>query len=75
MVEHAKRATPDDPVHLNTAALDDLERLPSIGPKRATAILSLRAKLGRFREVEDLMRVKGIGRSTIRKLRPLVRLD
>ncbi|MGH7328740.1 MAG: ComEA family DNA-binding protein [Polyangiaceae bacterium] len=49
LVEHARRATPDDPVHLNSAAIDDLERLPSIGPKRAAAILNLRMKLGRFR--------------------------
>lgn len=74
-VEHSQRATPDDPVHLNSAALADLERLPGIGPKRATAILALRARLGRFRAVEDLMRVKGVGRATVKKLRPLVRLD
>jgi competence protein ComEA len=73
--DHAKRATVDDPVTLNTATLDDLERLPGIGPKRATAILELRQKLGRFRQVEDLMRVKGVGRATLKKLRPIVRLD
>ncbi len=74
-VEHVKRATVDDPVTLNTATLDDLERLPGIGPKRAAAILELRQKLGRFRQVEDLMRVKGVGRATLKKLRPIVRLD
>lgn len=74
-VEHARRATPDDPVTINSASLDDLRRLPGIGPKRAQAILDLRAKLGRFHHVEDLMRVKGIGRATLKKLRPLVRLD
>lgn len=73
--DHAKRATVDDPVTLNTATLDDLERLPGIGPKRAAAILELRQKLGRFRQVEDLMRVKGVGRATLKKLRPIVRLD
>ncbi|MEO8874852.1 MAG: ComEA family DNA-binding protein [Polyangiaceae bacterium] len=74
-VEHAKRATVDDPVSINSATLDDLERLPGIGPKRASAILDLRTKLGRFRQIEDLMRVKGIGRATLRKLRPIVRLE
>ncbi|MEO7111545.1 MAG: ComEA family DNA-binding protein [Polyangiaceae bacterium] len=75
VVDHTKRATVDDPVTLNTATLDDLQRLPGIGPKRATAILQLRQKLGRFRQVEDLMRVKGVGRATLKKLRPIVRLD
>jgi competence protein ComEA len=71
----ARRATPDDPVFLNQAALDDLRRLPGVGPKRAQAILALRQRLGRFRQVEDLLKVKGIGRSTLKKLRPLVRVD
>lgn len=72
---HSARATEDDPVYLNDATVDDLRRLPSIGEKRALAVLELRRKLGRFKQVEDLLRVKGIGRSTLRKLRPLVRID
>ena len=68
-------ATPDDPVFLNQASMEDLRRLPGIGQKRALAILTLRAKVGRFRQLEDLMRVKGIGRATMKKLRPLVKLD
>ena len=71
----SSRATPDDPVYLNDATVDDLRRLPSVGEKRALAILELRRKLGRFHQVEDLLRVKGIGRATLRKLRPLVRVD
>lgn len=69
------QASPDDPVILNSAGLDDLRRLPGIGEKRATAILALRSRLGRLRTLEDLMKVKGIGRATLRRLRPLVRLD
>jgi competence protein ComEA len=70
------RATPDDPVILNTATVDDLRRLPGIGEKRATAALALRTRLGgRFHAIEDLLKVKGIGRATLRRLRPLVRLD
>jgi len=68
-------ASKDDPVVLNTATTEDLRRLPGIGEKRANAILSLRARLGRFRAVEDLLKVKGIGRATLRRLRPLIRLD
>jgi len=68
-------ASAEDPVILNTAALDDLRRLPGIGQKRADAILALRAHLGRFRAIEDLLKVKGLGRATLKRLRPLVRLD
>jgi competence protein ComEA len=62
-------------VNLNTATAAELERLPRIGPARAQAILALRAKLTRFSKVEQLLRVKGIGRATFRKLRPLLALD
>jgi competence protein ComEA len=68
-------ASADDPVILNTAAAEDLRRLPGIGQKRADAILALRTRLGRFRAIEDLLKVKGIGRATLKRLRPLVRLE
>jgi competence protein ComEA len=68
-------ASPDDPVVLNTASLEDLRRLPGVGEKRAAAILALRARLGRLHAIEDLLKVKGIGRATLKRLRPLVRLE
>jgi competence ComEA-like helix-hairpin-helix protein len=61
-------------VNLNDANAEQLERLPGIGPSRARAILDLRARLKRFTRVEELLRVKGIGRATFRKLRPLITL-
>ena len=69
------RATPADPVILNQATLEDLRRLPGIGPKKGLSILALRQRMGHFRQVEDLLKVKGIGRSTLKKLRPLIRID
>jgi competence protein ComEA len=68
-------ASAEAPVFLNTAGEADLRRLPGIGAKRADAILALRARLGRFRAVEDLLKVRGIGRATLKRLRPLIRLD
>jgi competence protein ComEA len=62
-------------VVLNTAGVDDLRRLPGIGQKRADAIAALRSRLGRFRAIEDLLKVKGIGRAMLKRLRPLVRID
>jgi competence protein ComEA len=61
-------------VDLNTADEDELCRLPGIGPTRARAILALRAKLGRFKSVDDLARIKGIGRTLLRRLRPWTRI-
>jgi len=69
------RASATEPVYLNHASIDELRRLPGVGPKRAEAILVLRQRLGRFQRVEDLLRVKGVGRGAVKKWRPLVRLD
>ncbi|OJY31461.1 MAG: hypothetical protein BGO98_15500 [Myxococcales bacterium 68-20] len=69
------RATPEDPVYVNHASAEELRRLPGVGPKRAEGIIALRQRMGRFQRIEDLLRVKGVGRATLRKWRPLVRLD
>jgi competence protein ComEA len=69
------RASPEEPVYLNYASADELRRLPGCGPKRADAILAMRQRMGKFQRVEDLLRIKGIGRAAVRKWRPLVRLD
>jgi competence protein ComEA len=71
----ASKAAASGVVNLNTASGDELERLPGIGPSRARAILELRTRLKRFARIEDLLRVKGIGRATFRRLRPLVTLE
>jgi competence protein ComEA len=68
--------TPDGKIILNQAGPDDLRHLPGIGPKRADAIVALRAKLGgRFKRVSDLLRVKGIGPKGLKKIEPHVVLD
>ncbi|HKU44905.1 MAG TPA: ComEA family DNA-binding protein [Polyangiales bacterium] len=69
------RAPPQGVVNLNSASAEELERLPGVGPSRARAILELRQRLAGFKRIEDLLRVKGIGRATFRKLRPLLTLD
>jgi competence protein ComEA len=67
-------SAPTSPVNVNSASVDDLVRLPGIGPARAQAIVEMRSKLGGFKKLEDLMRVKGIGRATFRKLEALMKL-
>jgi competence protein ComEA len=68
--------TSDGKVVLNLAGEPELRKLPGIGAKKAAAILALRAKLGgRFKRAEDLLRVKGIGRKRLARLRPLLVVD
>ncbi len=59
----------DGVVNINTATPDELQLLPGIGPAKVQAILTYR-RAHPFRTVEELTRIKGIGRKMMRKLRP-----
>lgn len=52
----------------NTAARDDLMRLPGIGEKTANLIIGGRP----YRKIEDLDRVDGIGEGTLKQLKPFL---
>ncbi|MEO6601154.1 MAG: helix-hairpin-helix domain-containing protein, partial [Polyangiaceae bacterium] len=67
--------TEDGRVILNQASVAELRHLPGVGQKRADAILVLRTRLGRFKQVNDLLRVKGIGVRGLKKILPHVVLD
>ncbi|MDR0530999.1 MAG: ComEA family DNA-binding protein [Oscillospiraceae bacterium] len=60
------------PVNINTAAQEQLETLPGIGPVKAQAILAWRAANGRFAGAAQLLEVKGIGEKTLEKLLPYI---
>lgn len=64
--------SPDAPLDLNAAELDDLMGLPGIGETRAAAILDYRARRGPFQSPEELMEVPGIGPATFEQLRPYI---
>ncbi len=67
--------TPDGKVILNIASADELTRLPGVGAKRAAAIVKLRERLKRFRRVTDLLRVRGIGPRSLKRMKPHLVLD
>jgi competence protein ComEA len=52
-------------VNVNTASKEDLESLKEIGPVKAQAIIDYRAQHGPFRSLDDLDKVKGIGKATL----------
>jgi competence protein ComEA len=63
---------PAGPLNINTAATDELDSLPGVGPSTAAAIVSYRQAHGPFTSVDDLADVRGIGPAKLDALRPLV---
>lgn len=67
--------TADGKVILNLASADELRHIPGVGAKRAEAILKLREKLKRFRRATELLRVKGIGPRSLKRMQAHFVLD
>ena len=55
-------------IDLNEATAETLATLPGIGPSKAEAIVAYRSRRA-FRRIEDILRVRGIGRATFRAIR------
>jgi competence protein ComEA len=67
-----KKDSAGDPVDVNSASAEELQKLPGVGKVLASRIIAEREKAP-FRSAEDLRRVPGIGPKTLEKLRPLVK--
>jgi competence protein ComEA len=59
-------------ININTAAANELETLPGIGPGLAERIIEHRERFGPFRRTEHLIIVRGISDRRFRALRDLV---
>ena len=67
--------TSDGKVILNVASAEVLTQLPGVGTRRAEAIVALRERLKGFRRPSDLLRVRGIGVRSLKRMLPHFVLD
>jgi len=64
------------PVNVNAADARTLQKeLVGIGPAKAQAIVAAREKNGPFKSLEDVARVKGVGKKLVDRNRGNLRLD
>ena len=60
------------PININTANIRELKQIEGIGDTKAKEIISYREENGDFSSVDELINVKGIGESTLEKIREFV---
>lgn len=59
-------------ININTAGVDQLVRLPRVGEKTAERIIEFRSKHGKFKTIQGIMKVKGIGEKTFKRMEKLI---
>jgi len=62
-------------VDINQAMSDELQAIPSIGPKLADRIVAYRTQQGRFSRIEDIRRVAGLGKNLYVQIEPYLTID
>jgi len=62
-------------IELNQATRHELESISGIGPALAGRIVLERNRRGGFRSMDDLLKIKGIGRKTLNRLRMCCYVD
>ena len=61
-----------DLVDINSASVEELDKLPGIGPTTAKNIIAYRDENGPFARIEDIVNVSGIGSATFDDIKDLI---
>lgn len=72
---YTKQLPAEKSINLNKATKQELMNLPGIGEKTANNIIKLRNQLTRFRKLEDLLKVKGIGSTKLDNIKKYLYID
>ncbi|QNQ82433.1 ComEA family DNA-binding protein [Lactobacillus sp. PV037] len=61
-------------IHINSASVQDFQKLSGIGEKKAEQIVSYRDQNGGFKSIEEITKVSGIGDKTFEKFKDQLEL-
>lgn len=62
-------------IGINSASAEDLTELEGVGTKLAESIVKYRESVGRFKSIDELINIKGMGKKKIKSIRPFINLD
>jgi competence protein ComEA len=61
-------------ININTATQTELETLPGVGPSLALSIVNYRKENGKFKRIEDIKKVNGIGDAKYNNIKDLINI-
>jgi len=68
----SRELLPNQTVNINAASQEELMLLPGIGEKLAESIVEYRTENGKFRYIEDIMDVDGIGKGKFNAIKDII---
>ncbi len=72
--EKTVKTTSKTLINVNTADAKTLDTLPEIGPVYSQRIVDYRTENGPFTAISELLKIKGIGKKRLAKLKPFIKL-
>lgn len=64
----------EERININTASIEELQRLPGIGPAFASRIVEHRRRHGLFKRPQDIVIVRGMSAKLYRRIAHLIRV-
>lgn len=71
----SRKSVSNKVIKINFASVEELNQLPGIGLKTAQNIVEYRKKIGGYSNADELLNVKGIGKSKLEKIKMLLNFE
>ena len=71
-IRNENTAKDSSKININTATLEELDKLPGVGEATANKIISHREENGQFKTIEDIKNVNGIGDKKFENMKELI---
>ena len=68
----SNQALTQQQININNATVNELVKLPQVGPVLAKRIFEYRKESGEFKNISELTKVRGIGKKKLEKIKPFI---
>lgn len=68
-INNASSVSEDDVININTATLEELQKINGVGEVKAKSIIEYREKNGGFKSIDEMKNIEGIGDKTFEKMK------